>query len=1263
MPLIEVKRLTTFKSNPDGLNYQVRTWYYDTETEQNNPVVTDTSNTDEGNFTPPTTQLLDSYCRGTTRVDVYPAAALDGTARTEEFPNAAECPLPPDNPDPEPTPIGEGLEPDPFAPPGSLLVERICKSTPDGTFQYTDRYYDYATRSIVRLTSQAGAFANTCTNYRVPATEVIDRYCVEPGVAPFVERRVFFGTNPSALTYEDVEGVEVCQIPPCQFYLTVTAEADAEGLFTATLTPHLNTGAVLYQIEGSDDPPQEAPTFTSLPAGRITFVGTETRPDGCTARVSITLKAVYGIRYRVRYKDANNRACQLLLRKRGYTGPIVDLRGTDQLLDIDWPGGGLDHIYTTLRKGSEAEIRLLLLEHGLMLDTFSGDERLFRVESVVDNTLFWRGFLLIEQYTIEHLFPPNGFNLRATDGLGALDGIPFTGVLGERLSGHWSHLQVVQHCLGRLDLDLPLRVRMELYPRGASAMKCALEQVYVDVEAAYRDEKDKPWSCGKVLDTILDSYGLRVAQQGGALWLERISDLTLGARRYFAYNADGAAAGTVLAGRLRTITPPPPTTAPEPLYYLNANQTQSLLGAVSRVEVAADPSGIVNLLKRAAFLDPLNVESSGRPVGWSGTAPVQVLDPTKRDASAPLLIEGAAPGVAELATEFIQTPATTPVPANAFLPIRLRFKATLRSSQAIPPNLSALDLPTLYIAIRHGSLWLGDPAGGPTPQFYGIGFDRLDTVKEVETVGFRRYQNEADVLAPLQVRFLQVAAPNGHATYDVEITDLELVWAVEDQIEDYIDTTVAENDSLVTRQDTELQLYHTDTPGVRYHGTLLNALGYPTEQWYQPAQATQFAPAAAYLVADRFLAQRQPAQVLQGTLDGELRPFDILTDPQERERQAYYVFTSLRYSATDARWDFTAVQHAALGRPEGSALPGGTVLTEETDPVLTEEGDYVITEPTNTDEAEPPVFVREGRKMSALFKPTGVLGTDRIVALRTSDPDPAKRNIIPTVDQVKAYILTGLETGGAEARFTITPAVSDGDIQAGVTYTDISSEELWRLKLEPYARVSFSFFTIQDQGSQDVEVGTTFSQGFKSVKWGTNNSQNVKPNSISFLDVTAVATLASGEANDGALSASTSAFTATKGQFRRYRLAGLDTKEQGFSADIVYTGYYKSYFGYSTATNLDMAGLLALGNGQLQDGRQRTVSGVTATGGAYTYYAYEVSGGDITNIILDGAAPVLGAFQKLPDVSGVNALGAPVTLRVYRSNAPNAFLNNTLAFS
>lgn len=132
-----------------------------------------------------------------------------------------------------------------------------------------------------------------------------------------------------------------------------------------------------------------------------------------------------------------------------------------------------------------------------------------------------------------------------------------------------------------------------------------------------------------------------------------------------------------------------------------------------------------------------------------------------------------------------------------------------------------------------------------------------------------------------------------------------------------------------------------------------------------------------------------------------------------------------------------------------------------------------------------------------------------------------------------------------------------------------------------------------------------------------------------------------------------------------YRVQPYDIYQQpaSTSSAVTINLTHRSFLGYSPNTSLSLSEILALPNSTLTNSKVRTISNVTAGVGNYTYYAYASSAGDLTSVIQDGAAPVLGAFTKLSDVSGVNSFGANVTYRVYRSNATNAFTNNTLAFS
>jgi hypothetical protein len=117
------------------------------------------------------------------------------------------------------------------------------------------------------------------------------------------------------------------------------------------------------------------------------------------------------------------------------------------------------------------------------------------------------------------------------------------------------------------------------------------------------------------------------------------------------------------------------------------------------------------------------------------------------------------------------------------------------------------------------------------------------------------------------------------------------------------------------------------------------------------------------------------------------------------------------------------------------------------------------------------------------------------------------------------------------------------------------------------------------------------------------------------------------------------------------------------SSVVTISFVYHNALGFNSADTITLAQLEAFGNILLTNSKARTFTGVTASATNYTYYVYAASAGDLSNVILDGTTPILGAFTKLTDLTGTNMNGADVTYRVYRSNAKGAFTNNSIQFS
>jgi hypothetical protein len=132
-----------------------------------------------------------------------------------------------------------------------------------------------------------------------------------------------------------------------------------------------------------------------------------------------------------------------------------------------------------------------------------------------------------------------------------------------------------------------------------------------------------------------------------------------------------------------------------------------------------------------------------------------------------------------------------------------------------------------------------------------------------------------------------------------------------------------------------------------------------------------------------------------------------------------------------------------------------------------------------------------------------------------------------------------------------------------------------------------------------------------------------------------------------------------------YRIAACDdycNATPNYSSIYTINLQYASYYGYCTSTSLTGPQICALGNQALLSSRARTMV-LTAPAPDYTYVSYPASFGDLTNAIMDGAAPVLGAFTKLTAVSVINGYGQAVSNNIYKSNIPGAFTANSVAFS
>lgn len=835
-----------------------------------------------------------------------------------------------------------------YPPAGAILLLRTVKPSFNGDptlFITQEDWYDPATRTASHYTIYDSPNGDP---YSRPEAEVIDRWCVAPGVAPFTENQVHHDGR-GGVNIVPVDGVTACQFS-CTLTLALSATTVSNGRADLTAVASGAVGSVEFSLDNFQTPglaPTAAQpnqyTFFSLRTGSYPVWVRETRLNGCTATATLLLTAPYGPRYTHGFRDADNVPCLLQLFEREYTGPVQPITyAQPEPVVLDWPGGTTDHLFTSLVRGSECQLALYMATVSELLPLYSGDERLHRVEVSRAGQLLWKGFLLPEQFDVAFLTPPNTFSLSATDGLGTLSTIPFAGAAGQALQGDWTLLELLLFLLAKLELDLPLHTLFNLYPKAAALASPALEQIRVDV-SQYQDEKGKAWDCGKVLSAVLTTFQARLYQWAGAWWLERLIELQPTALTYVSYSPTGARLAGAVRVPLETIAP---LSGGRPGWQ-TAGQRQGLRPAVGHIAVAADPGELANYLRPVL---PKNDEVPGQlPLGWLATANVPSELIYQGKDKAPLLRLTGSSAYTAADAPWVQTRATFSLLPNQGSSVEIVRLAFTAKPYGNTPTDDLTKQPILYVALKMGNVWLwnylaGGPIGpppvdSPTPVQIPLRFAD-GSAREIELFFSTSTSQKGQ---PLAVRFYAPAGGLTPTTVDVNELTLNYESGSVQAAEAYTTSYTTDTGQLVSRVDDELALFHSDTPLARRAGTLLDGQGFPTSGWVQPANPGVAAEAGDYVVTARNLWQRRPAQALAGVLRGLVGgPGTLLTDPNE-VRPGVYVLTSSTYSLASATWQVTAVQDVVLS-VGGTAFPANAIYNEDDTAWLSEDNSVLLYE-------------------------------------------------------------------------------------------------------------------------------------------------------------------------------------------------------------------------------------------------------------------------------------------------------------------------------
>ena len=708
-------------------------------------------------------------------------------------------------------------------------------------------------------------------------------------------------------TIELEEDSTTCGVPPitpCTLSVLVepTPESATGGDGTALALVTGAQGPVTYSLDDHQTAGQPDPLFTNLLAGDYTLTVREDRVNGCVARADFTIAAPRALRYRLPWCDRTGRRYEARLIRRGYTGPVEELRGLASPCLIDYTGSTNDGLLSNPVQASSAELNILVKAGNDLRDTFCPDERYMLVEiwDVDGDQLEWCGWLTPSLFDAEHRCPPYNMTLRATDGLGGLSGITYGTPIGGLLEGMRADVAIIQHCLRLLDYRLPLSVACNLYAARMPATLAddPLGHVY-RLQQGLRTDKGTGLSCRQVLELLLGPLGAVLRQERGRWQLVRQQE-TLAVTLYERhYDASGARVGGAPTPRnlLHAINRPDAD-----LIWLRMQQAVTALPAVGGVTLTADPGEPLNLLADTAWAP--SAFTGQHLTRWKGKAKVRREAPVKKNDAAGLrFLEN------HNIPEWVQSPPVPigwlygqPAPDSTepnilFGRPTLSFTARFDEDLGIPESDTGdpqfeLTYPLIQFAIQVGTQW-------KTSLFN----NDLQATPHVFSVRHYPVRGEKTYVFHMPVAYPAPVAVRLYELQNLVLTNVKLTNG-EEFSEEHTDDYRAENTSAgrITTRD-EATFSSGDTLGTVFFHTPLLADASPTVRWYTPPEPdTSGLELLDYQAGLRLLTQQRRVQVLSGLVRGELRRGDLVTDVQEPEPRVYY--------QTAHRWDVAKQEHA-----------------------------------------------------------------------------------------------------------------------------------------------------------------------------------------------------------------------------------------------------------------------------------------------------------------------------------------------------------------
>lgn len=226
---------------------------------------------------------------------------------------------------------------------------------------------------------------------------------------------------------------------------------------------------------------------------------------------------MYNTKYHIQYPDINNLVTDIFIKQKDYIGDVVELESCGASpLTIKWYGEG-EGKFSPIKQ-SEARINLLSTVNFEWEEFADFPEKEYMVEVHKGGSVYWIGYLIVDNYTEHFETPPYEVQITAIDYLMSLKDIDFVNVNGGVVYQTQSLLAVIRLILSKIGLKLPISESIDLMWSDEEFFGGLLHNTQINcttfIDNLYQ-ESQQPWKCGDVLVEILKAFGATIKQNKG----------------------------------------------------------------------------------------------------------------------------------------------------------------------------------------------------------------------------------------------------------------------------------------------------------------------------------------------------------------------------------------------------------------------------------------------------------------------------------------------------------------------------------------------------------------------------------------------------------------------------------------------------------------------------------------------------------------------------------------------------------------------------